>query len=332
MKLNKKAKIIIIVCAILMVLLGASIWGLKYFNRSYKVTFKNEYLTQEYSEIVKVNTKVVEPAEPQNAGYSFEGWWIGEEKFDFSTLITKDITLTAKYVVDPTYVYKQEVKFDSNGGSIVESQTVIRGKTVIEPTNPTKNSYDFVRWNYNGVEYDWTKPVEEDITLVAEWTISLSEDEKNLIQAKNELGPFDIYKAKPDLKTSAVNGKCKIVWRDANFDTLIREKDDISKKVTADITCGSKTIAKSVIATIKASTYRYAVTQLRSGYKIVIYDGNNEITNYKLLNTKKSNVAEWKQNKDGNYATVSSSNWTKGQTYYIIFKDEKDTTYYVETK
>lgn len=332
MNLSKKSKIIIIICASLMIILGGTIWILKYLNRNYEVTFKNEYLSQEYKEKVQVNTKVVEPAEPQKEGYSFTGWWVDDQKFDFSTPITKDITLTAKYVIDPTYVYKQQVRFDSNGGSSIETQSVIRGQNVVEPSNPTKNSYEFVRWNYNGVEFDWTMPVEEDITLVAEWTISLSEDEKNLIQAKNELGPFDIYKANPTLKTSAVNGKCQIVWRDADFDLVTREKEDVTKKVTADITCGTKSITKSVIATIKASTYRYVISQLKSSYKMVIYDGSNEITNYKLLNTKLYSVAEWKQNRDGNYANISSSNWTKGQTYYIIFKDEKNTTYYVETK
>ncbi len=332
MNISKKAKIIIILCVVLMILLGITIWVLKYLNRNYEVTFKNEYLNQEYKEKVKVNTKVIEPAEPQKEGYSFTGWWINEEKFDFSTPITKSVTLTAKYVIDPTYIYKQKVKFDSNGGSLIEPQTVIRGETVVEPSNPTKNSYDFVRWNYNGIEYDWTIPVEEDITLVAEWTISLSEDERNLIQAKNELGPFDIYQAKPTLKKNAVNGKCTILWRDADFDLVTREKEDISKKVTADITCGTKSIAKSVIATIKASTYRYVISQLKNSYKMVIYDGNTEITNYKLLNTKLNSISEWKQNRDGDYATITNNNWVKDQTYYLIFKDEKNTTYYVSSK
>src|SRR5690625_707408 len=46
---------------------------------------------------VKENEKIVEPEEPTKEGYEFEYWTLNSEKYDFETLVTKDITLVAKW-------------------------------------------------------------------------------------------------------------------------------------------------------------------------------------------------------------------------------------------
>ncbi len=49
---------------------------------------------------VAYNNKAVKPANPRRAGYSFEGWYSNEgltAPFDFDSLITKDMTLYAKW-------------------------------------------------------------------------------------------------------------------------------------------------------------------------------------------------------------------------------------------
>ena len=61
------------------------------------------------------------------------------------------------------------VDFDSAGGSDVEDQFVKYGKTVTVPAQPTKEGYDFAGWTLNGEAYDFSTPVDEDITLVAQW-------------------------------------------------------------------------------------------------------------------------------------------------------------------
>lgn len=63
-----------------------------------------------------------------------------------------------------------KVAFDSDGGSEVATQYVIEGEKAIEPVDPTKEDYTFDGW-YNGeVEYDFTKPVKEHLSLKAVWT------------------------------------------------------------------------------------------------------------------------------------------------------------------
>jgi len=66
----------------------------------------------------------------------------------------------------PTY----NVTFDSNGGSDVESQTVLSGQCATEPTTPTKTGYTFVGWENNSVAWNFADVVTQDITLVANWT------------------------------------------------------------------------------------------------------------------------------------------------------------------
>lgn len=61
------------------------------------------------------------------------------------------------------------VTFDSNGGSEVAPQNVTKGEKVERPDDPTLAGYTFIGW-YNGdVEFDFSSPVNSDITLSAKW-------------------------------------------------------------------------------------------------------------------------------------------------------------------
>ena len=78
------------------------------------------------------------------------------------------------------------VKFDSNGGSAVESVTVKENETVTKPKDPTREGYEFAGWYLDNKEYDFSTKVTKDITLKAHWTqkasaeINLSVSSMNL--------------------------------------------------------------------------------------------------------------------------------------------------------
>lgn len=63
-----------------------------------------------------------------------------------------------------------KVEFDSDGGSSVATQYIIEGEKATEPTPPTKSNYTFSKWMNGEVEYDFTKPVKEHLSLKATWT------------------------------------------------------------------------------------------------------------------------------------------------------------------
>ena len=62
-----------------------------------------------------------------------------------------------------------EVTFDSQGGSKVPTQKVKDGNRAKKPKDPTKDGYEFVLWENDGVKYDFSEKVTEDITLKATW-------------------------------------------------------------------------------------------------------------------------------------------------------------------
>ena len=61
--------------------------------------------------------------------------------------------------------------FDSDGGSAVEAQEVIRGHQATKPADPTKEGFTFDSWQTpDGKKFDFGSPVDSDITLKAKWT------------------------------------------------------------------------------------------------------------------------------------------------------------------
>lgn len=61
------------------------------------------------------------------------------------------------------------VTFDSNFGSLVDSQVITENELAIEPQAPTREGYDFIRWQFNSRPYNFNTPITKDITLKASW-------------------------------------------------------------------------------------------------------------------------------------------------------------------
>ena len=49
-------------------------------------------------EVVPSGNRAVEPAKPSKSGHRFAGWYNGDTEYDFTSAVTEDITLTAKWV------------------------------------------------------------------------------------------------------------------------------------------------------------------------------------------------------------------------------------------
>ena len=92
--------------------------------------------------------------------------------------------------------YRRIVTFDSNGGSEVSSQDILKDSTATEPLTPIKEDCTFEGW-YNGdTLYDFSTPVTENITLTAKWSIDRIKLTKAILEStykvSSELG--DYYK------------------------------------------------------------------------------------------------------------------------------------------
>ena len=135
--------------------------------KSFDVVFDTDNGSDEIVRKVEYLKPVEEPTAPSREGYTFKGWYKGDKEFDFSTPITDNITLTAKWEIN-----EYTVKFDSNGGTAVPELIVNHGEKVIEPEKPTKEGHNFLGWYKDGAEFNFETPITEDITLTAKWEIN----------------------------------------------------------------------------------------------------------------------------------------------------------------
>lgn len=119
------------------------------------------------------NGKIDPPEAPSRIGYTFAGWYTaktGGTKYDFTKLVTADMTLYAQWTVN-----KHTVKFDANGGTTVAAATVEHGQKVSQPANPTRTGYTFNGWytaKAGGSKFNFDTTITADMTLYAQWTIN----------------------------------------------------------------------------------------------------------------------------------------------------------------
>lgn len=139
-----------------------------HWEKGYTVTFDyNDGTTSAKNVTVEKNSKVSKPSDPTRTGYTFKGWFTtkdGTTAFDFDKKIDGNTTAYAQWTIN-----KYTVKFETDGGSAITSQTVEYGKTITE-TTPTKSGFVFSGWY---TDQDCTKTfngtVTNDVTLYAKW-------------------------------------------------------------------------------------------------------------------------------------------------------------------
>ena len=106
--------------------------------------------------------------EPTKENYTFAGWYNGNEKFDFTTVPTGDVTLTAKWTANDYYV-----SFVTEHGDPPTSQNVKYNGTANDPGKLSEDGYTFIGWYTDDTydtEFDFTQPITGNTTVYAKWT------------------------------------------------------------------------------------------------------------------------------------------------------------------
>ena len=136
----------------------------------YLVMFKSNGGTAVASQKIKSGKTATEPTAPTKDGYTFDGWFTDSgftTAFSFSSEITADITLYAKWIdaSKPTFT----VTFSVDGATT--TQTVEENAKATKPTDPTKNGYTFTGW-YNGdSKFELDTAITANVTLTAKWEL-----------------------------------------------------------------------------------------------------------------------------------------------------------------
>lgn len=140
-----------------------------YELKYHKVIFSTTDGLSSIQQIVEHGHTAMKPENPKREGYSFVGWYTDDKlskPYDFTTIITDDINLYAKW----NNQYK--VSFITNGGGVVEAQTIESGDKIMQPSDPTKYGMIFDGWYTDSAlknKYDFNTCVNSDIILYARW-------------------------------------------------------------------------------------------------------------------------------------------------------------------
>ena len=129
---------------------------------------------------------------------------------------------------------KYEVKFNSDGGSKIETQTVKKNGKVEKPDDPEKEGYVFVEWQLNSKAYDFSKKVTKNMTLKAKWlpeiyvTVTFDSNGGSNVEAIEVVSGLKLDK--DSITNPTREGYTFAGWY------IGENKYDFSKKVTSNLT------------------------------------------------------------------------------------------------
>lgn len=147
---------------------------------TYKVKFVSEGQTMYETTVGKgsvVDYKGITPtkeADENNKAYTFAGWKNGENLWNLATdVVNADTTLTAYFNATARGSFTVSL-VDDDGTTSLGSVSVKEGFAATKPEDPAKQGdaqfkYTFKGWMLNDAAYDWSLPVNSNLTLKASW-------------------------------------------------------------------------------------------------------------------------------------------------------------------
>ena len=298
------------------------------WDQAFTVTFNTNGGSSISTKKVKINSTVSQPVPPTKYNNVFNYWTLNGVEYDFSTPVTSDITL------DAVWRTALVVTFNSNGGTSVPTQYpayVSRDSNeaiVVRPSNPTKSGYSFVKWQLNGVDFDFSKTINTNITLDAVW-------EKTYTVTFNSNGGSSVGSQKivsggkasqPSLSTRC--GYSLMYWTlngvEYDFNTPVTSdinlvavwKEELTYRVSFDSN-GGTSVSTQCIPANKLASYR---STSRSGYNFLYWSLNGSQYDFSTPVTSDITLkAVWKEkynNSWGENYVAPTTSYTL--TYYTV--------------
>ena len=178
--------------------------------------------------------------EPTKENYTFAGWYNGNEKFDFTTVPTGDVTLTAKWTANDYYV-----SFVTEHGDPPTSQNVKYNGTANDPGKLSEDGYTFIGWYTDATystKFDFNQPIKRNTTVYAKWTAKDYE-----VSFITEHGKTPTSQNVPYNKTATNPGELTAegyTFDDWYTDATYSTKFDFTKPIKSNTTVYAKWTAK----------------------------------------------------------------------------------------
>ncbi|MBQ6465572.1 MAG: InlB B-repeat-containing protein, partial [Oscillospiraceae bacterium] len=151
----------------------------------YTVTFDSNGGSAVSPQTIATGSKATAPADPYREGFTFVGWYAGDDLFDFdNTPINSDITLTARWEeITHTVTF-------INHSEVVATETVADGDTVTPPALQPLDGSEHVGWIAEGETelFDFDTPITSDLTLTAKWIPVLPPEPPVLVSFNSDGG------------------------------------------------------------------------------------------------------------------------------------------------
>ncbi len=136
------------------------------------ITFETFGGTEIESIVQDEGYTVLKPTDPVRENYRFDGWYIGQSEFSFDSVVSEDLTIEARWVLQCHVVFDYGFGEDSNVYFTTQPKDI--GYTISQnemPKNPSRLNYKFMGW--------YTEKDGQGVELTdADFPIALSELEK----------------------------------------------------------------------------------------------------------------------------------------------------------
>jgi len=209
---------------------------------------------------------------------------------------------------------KYTVRFDSDGGTNVEDQTITENNKANKPADPTKKEYTFEGWYLDDKKYDFDSSVTKDITLKARWK---KENTNNNNSSTN----------KPNNSGQGNNNGSQLSKKEQDNETLkkqLKEKGlvwDANSKSEAYIIIDKWAFAGGYVGEVVESSYGDSDTAYT--VKITLNTslcGGNEILNIDWRNSEPVDFVYYLHSKG--YNCTGNTGYHNGKNFHINDKNE----------
>lgn len=267
----------------------------------------------------------------------------------FKKIILSVIVLSLLFVITGCG-NKFTITFDSDGGTVIESQEVKKNEKATEPTPPTKDGYVFLYWELDDKEYDFDSKVTKNITLVAKYeeysgiSYSVTFDSNGGSSVSNQIVKDGESITKPSDPTK--EGYKFLYWEldGEEYDFVIELTKNITliakwEKVETAPVGGNDTVTKYTVTfnsnggssiASKAVTSGYKVAKpsdpTKNGYTFIgwylnsnLYNFNNSVTGNITL------VAKWQAIVVEDVYTIESGFFQMGSPQVKVFVKKNGT-------